>query len=172
LDACKVPPILTGEKSPIEVTDKGRIELTNRRFKNVLRIPKFFVNLLSMYQMKKYKIGKRFIFTHDLLDIYDMKTNSMVSTSEVNHQSRLYTFSEFIQLDIALLVTHADERSRIWHEKIRYLNFRYMQQIIIREWFMVYLTSNSPKEFVRDLLLENTLKKNSTKERLKRIPFF
>jgi hypothetical protein len=29
LDACKGPPILMGDNSSIEVTDKGRIELTN-----------------------------------------------------------------------------------------------------------------------------------------------
>jgi hypothetical protein len=49
LDACKVPPIMMGNNSSIEVTDKGRIELTNGSFENVLHIPKIFVNLLSMY---------------------------------------------------------------------------------------------------------------------------
>jgi hypothetical protein len=42
-----------------------------------------------------------------------MQTNSSVSTSEVNHQSRLYTFSKFIEPDSTLLLTHVDERSRI-----------------------------------------------------------
>jgi hypothetical protein len=36
-------------------------------------------------------------------------------------------------------------------------------------WFMVYLTSISPKEYVRDVFLENTLKRNSIKERLREI---
>ena len=58
-----------------------------------------------------------------------MQTNSMVSTGEVNHQSRLYIFSEFIEPDSALLLTHADESSRIWHERFGHLNFRYMQQL-------------------------------------------
>jgi hypothetical protein len=49
LDACKGPPILMGDNSSIKVTDKGRIELTNRSFKNVLHVPKLFVNLLFMY---------------------------------------------------------------------------------------------------------------------------
>jgi hypothetical protein len=42
-----------------------------------------------------------------------MKTNSRVATGEVNHQSRLYTFSEFIEPDSSLLLTHADESSMI-----------------------------------------------------------
>jgi hypothetical protein len=58
-----------------------------------------------------------------------MKTNSMVSIGEVNHQSRLYIFFEFIEPDSALLLTHVEENSRIWHESFRNLNFRYMQQL-------------------------------------------
>jgi hypothetical protein len=58
-----------------------------------------------------------------------MKTNSKVSIGEVNHQSRLYIFSEFIEPDSVLLLTHADESSKIWHERFKHLNFRYMQYL-------------------------------------------
>jgi hypothetical protein len=79
--------------------------------------------------MKNYSTGKKFIFTPDAMDIYDMQTNSKFSTGEVNHQSRLYTFSEFIEPNFALVLTHADEIGRICHERFRHLNFRYMQQL-------------------------------------------
>jgi hypothetical protein len=69
------------------------------------------------------------IFTLDVVDIYDMQTNSRVATGELNHQSRLYTFSEFIEPNSALLLTHAHESSRIWHERFEYLNLRYMKQL-------------------------------------------
>jgi hypothetical protein len=115
LDACKCPPILMGDNSSVEVTNKGRIELTNGSFENVLHVPKLYFNLLSMYQMMNSGTGKKFIFTPNFLDIYDMQTNSRVTTGKVNHQSRLYTFSKFIEPDSALLLTHADESSRIWH---------------------------------------------------------
>ena len=118
-----------GDNSPFELTDKGRIELTNKSFENVLHVPKLSVNLLSVYQMTNSEIQKRFIFTPDAVEFYDMQTNSMVSTGEVNHQSRLYTFSKFIEPDYALLLTHADESNRIWHERFGYLNFKYMQQL-------------------------------------------
>jgi WD40 repeat protein len=72
---------------------------------------------------------KRVIFTPNSVDIYDIQTNSRVVTSEVNHQSRLYTFSEFIEPDSALLLTHADESIRIWNERFGHFNFRYTQQI-------------------------------------------
>jgi hypothetical protein len=129
LDACKGPPILMGYNSSIKVTGKGRIELTNESFENVLHLPKLSINLFSVYQMKNYGNGKKFIFTPNSMEIYNMKTNSMVATGEVNHQSRLYTFYEFIEPDSALLLTHADESSRTWHKRFGHLNFRYMQQL-------------------------------------------
>jgi hypothetical protein len=118
-----------GDNSPIEVTDKGRIELTNKSFENVLHVPKISINLLSVYQMENYSTGKRVIFTHAAVHIYYMHPNSRVSTGEVNHQSRFYTFSEFIELDFALLLTHVDESHRIWHKMFGNLNFIYMQQV-------------------------------------------
>jgi hypothetical protein len=129
LDACKGPPILMGDNSFVEVTGKGRIELTNGSFENVLHVPKLFVNLLSMYQMTNSSTRKKFIFTPNSVDIYDMQTNSRASTSEVNHHSRLHTFSEFIEPDFALLFTHVDESSKIWHERFGHLNFRYTQHL-------------------------------------------
>jgi hypothetical protein len=85
LDACKGPPIFMGENSFIEVTDKGRIEITNESFKNVLHIPKLSVNLLFVYQMMNSDTGNKFIFTPNSMEIYDMKTNSKVAISELNH---------------------------------------------------------------------------------------
>jgi hypothetical protein len=49
LDACKVPPILMGDNSSVEVTGKGRIEPTNGSFENVLHVPKIYVKLLCVY---------------------------------------------------------------------------------------------------------------------------
>jgi hypothetical protein len=129
LDACKGPPILMGDNSSVEVTGKGKIELTNGSFENMLHVPKIFVNLLSMYQMTNSSTGNKFVFTPNFVDIYNMQTNSRVATGEVNHQSRLYTFSKFIEPDFSLLLTHADESSRIWHERFGHLNFKYMQHL-------------------------------------------
>jgi hypothetical protein len=117
------------DNSSVEVTGKGRIELTNGSLENVLHVPKISVNLLSVYQMKNFGTGKKVLFTPNFVDIYNMKTNSRVATGEVNHQSRLYTFFEFIEPDSALLLTHTDESSSIWHERFGHLNFRYMQYL-------------------------------------------
>jgi hypothetical protein len=111
--ACKGHPILMGDNSPVEVTKKGRIELTNGSFENVLHVPKISVNLLSVYQIMNLGTRNKVVCTPNAVDIYDMQTNSKVSTDEVNHQSRLYTFSEFIEPDYDLQLTHNDESSRI-----------------------------------------------------------
>ena len=63
LDACKGPPILIGDNSYVKVIGKGRIELTNGSFENVLHVPKLYVNLLSVYQMTNSSTGKKVIFT-------------------------------------------------------------------------------------------------------------
>jgi hypothetical protein len=73
--------------------------------------------------------GNKVIFTPNSLDIYDMQTKSTVATREVNHQSRLYAFSEFTEPNSTFMLTHADESSRIWHERFGHFNFRYMQQL-------------------------------------------
>jgi hypothetical protein len=72
----------------------------------------------------------KFIFTPNIVDVYDMQTNSRVSIGEVNHQYGLYTFFEFIEQDFSLLLTHAYESSRIWHKWFKHLNFIYMKQLI------------------------------------------
>jgi hypothetical protein len=118
---------MMGDNSSVEITGKGRIELTNESFENVLHVPNISVNLLFMYQMTNSGTGNKFLFTPNFMDIFNIQTNSRVDTGEVNHQSRLYTFSEFIEPDSTLLLTHVDESSRIWHRRFGHLNFRYMQ---------------------------------------------
>jgi hypothetical protein len=61
--------------------------------------------------------------------IYDIQTNSKVVIGEVNHQSILYTFYESIEIGYALLLTHANESSRICHERFGHLNFIYMKKL-------------------------------------------
>jgi hypothetical protein len=104
LDSLKGPPIMIGDNSVVEVTNRGRTELTNIRFENVMHVPKISINIRSVYQMTNYGMRNKVIFTPNALDIYEMQTNSSVSTGEVNHQSRLYSFYEFIEPDFALLL--------------------------------------------------------------------
>ena len=83
LDACKGPPILMGDDSPVDITGKGRIELNHGSFEDVLHVPKLSVNLLSVYQITHSGTGKRVEFTPDAMNIFDIQSNSKIATGEV-----------------------------------------------------------------------------------------
>jgi hypothetical protein len=83
----------------------------------MLHVPKHFVNLLKhfVYQIAHTcteKRKKRVEFTPNFMTIYDMHDNSNIVIGEVNYQSHLYTFFEFIaKYEPTLLLTHVDDDS-------------------------------------------------------------
>jgi hypothetical protein len=88
------------------------------------------VNLLSVYQIAHSGIRKRVEFTPDPVTIYDMHDNLNIVVGEVNNQYRFCTFSKFIAKSAsALLLTHDDNDSILWHEIFGHLNFKYMEKI-------------------------------------------
>jgi hypothetical protein len=129
LTACNGTPILMGDDSLIEVSGKGRVEIDNGIFKNVLFVPQLSMNMLLVYQITHLGSGKNVEFTPDSMAIFEMKSNSKVTVGEVNHQSRLYTFSKFFETYSYVILAHADDCSILWHETFGHLNFRYMQQL-------------------------------------------
>jgi hypothetical protein len=63
-----------------------------------------------------------------------MHDKYIIVIDEVNHQSRLYTFSDFIaKYDSYLLLMHVDDHSRLRHERFNHINFKYMQQLCKQE---------------------------------------
>jgi hypothetical protein len=59
-----------------------------------------------------------------------MHDNSIIAIGEVDHKSRLYKFTKFVDHNSSLLLTHVDDSSRVWHERFGPLNFRYMQRLV------------------------------------------
>jgi hypothetical protein len=116
-----------GDDSPIKVVEKGRVELDHGSFEKILHVPKKFVNPISVYYITHLGSGKNLKFTTNFVSIFDMQSNSKVVVGEVNHQSRLYTFSMFIEPDSSVLLTHVDDSSRLWKERFGHMNFMYMQ---------------------------------------------
>ena len=51
LKQSKVPHILVGDDTKMEVEGKGHVEMDNGEFKDVLYIPNLSSNLLSIYQI-------------------------------------------------------------------------------------------------------------------------
>ena len=90
LQPCNSPPILMGDDTPIKVCGKGRVDLDNGCFENVLNVPKLSINLLSVYQITHSGTGKQVVFTPDSVVISEMKDGSTVVVGEVDHHARLY----------------------------------------------------------------------------------
>jgi hypothetical protein len=127
LSSCSGPPILMGDDTPIAIAGEGRVELPNGSFENVLHVPNIYINLLSVYQITQ--TGKRVEFTSYSVTVLDMHDSSIIAVGEVDHKSRLYKFTKFIDYDSSLLLTHDNESIRVWHERFGHLNFRYMQRL-------------------------------------------
>jgi hypothetical protein len=125
INACSSPPILMGDDTLVAVTGEGRVELPNGSFENVLHVLKLSINLRSVYQITQ--TCKRVEFTSDLVSILDMHDNSIIAIGEVDHKSRMYKFTKFVDHNSSLLLTHADDSSRVWHERFGHLNVRYMR---------------------------------------------
>jgi hypothetical protein len=111
LISCSRTPILTGDDTLVAVAGEGILELPNESFDNVLQVPKIFVNFVSVYQITQ--IGTRFEFTSDSVSVLDMHGNSIIAIGEVDHKSKLYKFTKFVDHNSSLLLTHVDYSSRV-----------------------------------------------------------
>jgi hypothetical protein len=127
LSSCSRPSILMGGDTPVAVAGEGRVELPNGNFGNVLHVPKLSINLLLVYHITQ--TSKKVEFTSDSVFVLDMHDNSIIAIGEVDHKSRLYKFTNFVDHNSSLLPTHVDDNSRVWHERFGHLNFRYMQRL-------------------------------------------
>jgi hypothetical protein len=116
-----------GDDTLVATAGEGRVELPNGSFENVLHLPKLYINLLLVYQITQ--TGKKVEFTSNLVFVLDMHDNYIISIGEVDHKSRLYKFTKFVDHDSYLLLTHVDDSRRVWHEIFGHLSFRYMQRI-------------------------------------------
>eukprot|EP00253_Pinus_taeda_P006200 PITA_06200 len=125
LDACKGPPILMGDDSPIE------------------------------YRITHSGTGKRVEFTPDAVNIYDLHNSAKIETGEVNNGARLYTFSEFIESKSSLLLTHADDSSRLWHERFGHLNYRNKSEFFEHFEDFKALVETQPERKIKALRTDN-----------------
>jgi hypothetical protein len=125
-----------------------------------------FMNILSLYHFTHLGLGKKVDFTPDSMSIFDMQEKSKIYMREVNHQSQLYNFSNFIEPDSYVLLMHVDDNSILWHERFVHLNFKYMHQIS-KKWMVTGLLDiHFLNGFVKDVSLASTLKRSSRKGRL------
>ena len=94
-EASPTPHILMGNNIIMTICGKGSIDIDDGTFHNVLCVPFFSSNLLSMYQITHSGIGKTVEFAWDSLHIRDSETSTIVATGKIDHSSYLYSFSHF-----------------------------------------------------------------------------
>ena len=73
----------------MEIEGKGKVEMENGAFKDVLYVPNLTSNLLFDYQITHYGGGNKVEFLPDLVVVKSIKEDSMVAIGEANHDSRL-----------------------------------------------------------------------------------
>ena len=90
------------------------------------------MNLLSIFQICHSGSRKIVEFSpHDVV-IRDLHhPNLIVAIGSVDLQSHLYHFDGFESSDSTgvSLVAHADTVSKLWHERLGHVNYRYLQQM-------------------------------------------
>jgi hypothetical protein len=130
LETCSGPPIFMGDDSLVDVCGRDRVDLDHGCFYDVLHVSKVLVNLLSIYQITHSGSRNKAKFTPESVIISNLSDGSKIVVGEVNHHSRFYTLSHFThKSDYVSLLTHANEESRLWHERFGRLNFKYLDQL-------------------------------------------
>ena len=85
LEMSKGPPIVLGDDSLTEILGKGRIDLDDGQFSNVLYVPGIASNLLSVYQMTHTGSPKKVIFSPDEVEITEISSGRFIAKGVANH---------------------------------------------------------------------------------------
>ena len=130
LSLTKGPNIHMGDDSHIPAERRGLVKVKNGEFKNVLYVPSIAANLLSFYQMTHTWSPKRVTFDLESVEVIEKATGKLVTKVIANHFTKAYEFSHFLHLSPPIdLLSHANNTSKIWHERFGHLNFKYLKQL-------------------------------------------
>ena len=96
--------------------------------------------------MTHIEVPKRVTFSPNDVEIIDIASGKLIATCIANHHAKAYDFSKFVaDAKPTALLTHANEVSRLWHERFGHLNFKYLQKLqknSMVEGLLVIKTSN------------------------------
>lgn len=154
--------IVVGDSTQLEVLGSGTVQMTHGCINNVLLIPEISENLLSIYQICHSGNGKIVEFSPNEVVIRELHEPAVVlAIGQVDHASRLYKFVCFEPSSASSFIARADSLSKLWHERFRHLNYRYLQQMYTQN-----LVSDLPKVSCIDGVCTGCALANNTK-----IPF-
>ena len=128
---CNSKQIFVGDDRSLSVVKYGTVPVENGHFGDVLCVPKFSCNLLSVYQINHSSEGKIVMFTTHELVIKDFKyPQNVLATRTVDDITRLYKFNNFKSSPFpSVFVSHSDNLNKLWHERFGHLKYRSLQQL-------------------------------------------
>ena len=130
LSLSKGPNIHMGDDSQIPAEGRGSARAKHGEFKNVLYVPSLAANMLSVYRMTHTSSRKRVTIDSDTFEITEKDIGQLIAKGIANHSTKAYEFSHFLHVSPpTALLTHANNTSKIWHERFGHLNFNYLQQL-------------------------------------------
>ena len=104
---------------------KGSVQFEHGVFNNVMYVPSLVANLSYAYQMTHTGSLERVVFEPKIDEISYIYTRKLIAKGDANHASKVYEFSIFFSYSHqSSLLNHANERSKIWHERFYHLNFK------------------------------------------------
>ena len=126
----KGPKIFLGDKLGTEIKGKGSIDFDHGYFHNVLYVPHLAANLFSVYQMTQTGSPKKLVFSPNEVEISDIANGRVIAKGFLDHSSRFYRFSHLMPFsNPSSLLTHANEASKLWHERFGNLNYNYLSYL-------------------------------------------
>ena len=106
---------------------KGRIDIDHGSLNDVLYVPSLVANLLSVYQMTHTGSPKKVVFSPNDFEISDILNGRVITKGVEDHSSKVYKFSHFLPFsNPSSLLTHANEASTIWNERLGHINYKYL----------------------------------------------
>ena len=127
LTLSKGPSIHMGYDSQIPTKGIGSVKAKHGELKNVLYVPSLAVNLLYVYHMTHTCSPKRVTFDSNSVEITEKATGNLIVKGIASHSTKAYEFSHFFPVSPpTALLSHANNTSKIWHERFGHLNFKYL----------------------------------------------
>ena len=75
-------------------------------------------------------VPKRVSFSLNDVEITELASGKLIAKVLANHNAKAYEFPHFVpDVNPTALITHGNEVSRMWHERLGHLNFKYFQQL-------------------------------------------
>ena len=73
---------------------------------------------------------KKVILSSDDVEITEISNGKFITKGVVYHTSKVYMFSHFLPYsNPSVLLIHANEEGKLWHERFGHLNYKYLSNI-------------------------------------------